>query len=453
MKYQKIFYSVDNLKQMLMTGGCFMIFQEVSWIRSNYNKFCPSLRKQALEWYRPFKHVPCFLQKFFKSVRQRFKRLSVIVQLEDSSEFSICLKSVAASSGCSCKHELPLINAFSTKVTAKKLENLIKENKVKKVWYDDKVHAVLDIASKVVESPTLWKNNITGKGITVAVLDTGIYNHPDLSGRIVGFKDFIKNNTKAYDDNGHGTHVAGDIASNGISSNSKYTGPAPEANLVGVKVLAKNGSGSLSTVIQGIQWCIDNKSVFGIRVINMSLGSTANQSYKDDPVCMAVEKAWKNGIVVCVAAGNEGPEEYTIGSPGIDPMIITVGAINDVNTEPTIDDFVASYSSRGPTLDKIEKPDIVAPGTNIISLRSPNSTLDKQNKSSRIGNQYFSLSGTSMATPICSGVVALMLQANSNLTPDEVKYKLKNTAIPLPNISGNVQGSGLIDAENATKNI
>ena len=423
-----------------------MIFDEVKWIRSKSNKLCPSLKKQALEWYRPFRFTPCFLQKIFKSIRQHFRKLPIIVQLEDSEEFATCIHSITSSSGCTCKHELPLLNCFCTKVNAKTLEKLISENGVKKVWHDKKVHTVLDMASKVVESPPLWKSNITGEGVTVAVLDTGIYNHPDLSGRIVGFKDFIKNKTSAYDDNGHGTHVAGDIASDGISSNEKYVGIAPKANLVGVKVLDKNGSGSLSTVIKGIQWCINNKNSYGIRVINISLGSTADQSYEDDPVCIAVEKAWQKGIVVCAAAGNEGPNDYTISSPGIDPMIITVGALDDVNTKSINDDIVANFSSRGPTIDDIDKPDVLAPGTNIISLRSPNSTLDKQNRNLRVGTQYFSLSGTSMATPICCGVVALILQANSNLTPDEVKARLKDTAMPLPNVPENVQGSGLINA-------
>lgn len=426
-----------------------MILQEVSWIRSNSNKFCPTLRKQALEWYRPFRFVPCFLQKYFKRVRQYFSKISIIVQMEPSEELSSCMSTVSQASGCKINRDLNLINAFSTKVNAKTLEKLIKDNTVKKIWHDSTVKAVLDVASPAIKAPSAWNTGVTGTGIGVAVIDTGIYAHPDLSGRISFFKDFVNNKTAAYDDNGHGTHVAGDIASNGPS----YKGAAPGADVIGVKVLNKYGSGSLSTVIQGIQWCIDNKDLYNIKVINMSLGSTATQKAAEDAVCIAVEKAWNAGIVVCVAAGNEGPEPGTISSPGIDPKVITVGAIDDKNSL-TFDNYViASFSSCGPTpKDGYIKPDVVCPGTNIISLRSPNSTIDKQNKSARVGSGYITLSGTSMATPICAGVVALMLKANPSLSPDQIKTKLKNTSISLKNVTDpNIQGSGLVDVQEAIK--
>lgn len=426
-----------------------MIFQEVNWIRTNRNKFCPSLRKEALEWYRPYQFVPCFLQKYFKGVRQHFRKIPVIVQLEPSMEVNSCISSLTKTSGCKVNLELHSINAFSTKINASTLEKLVTDNMVKKVWYDGTIKAVLDKAAPVVNAPNAWKNNkTTGKGIGVAVIDTGVYLHPDLSGRITGFKDFVGNKTVPYDDNGHGTHVAGDIGSNGPI----YKGTAPEADIIGVKVLNKLGSGSLSTVIAGIQWCVDNKESLNIKVINMSLGSTPVQTHKDDPVCLAVKAAWDSGIVVCVAAGNEGPEPGTVASPGIELSIITVGAIDDKNSLNFSDYGIANFSSRGPTIDGLIKPDVVCPGTNIISLRSPNSTIDKQNKNARVGTDYFSLSGTSMATPICAGIVALILEADNTLKPNEVKEKLKNTARPLININDeNIEGKGLADAEEASK--
>lgn len=183
----------------------------------------------------------------------------------------------------------------------------------------------------------------------------------------------------------------------------------------------------------------------------MSLGSTATQSYKDDPVCMAVEKAWNSGIVVCIAAGNEGPQNNTIASPGIDPYVITVGAIDDKNSTNFADFSIASFSSRGPTIDNIVKPDLLCPGTNIISLRSPNSTIDKQYKNARVGSHYISLSGTSMATPVCSGLVALMLEAKNTLVPDDVKKALMNKGRLLPGLTNNDQGSGLADIEESIK--
>jgi serine protease AprX len=340
-----------------------------------------------------------------------------------------------------------LINSFTAKVNAKTMEKLVSDRSVKKIWLDGTIKAVLDVASPIVGAPAVWERSVTGKEIGVAVLDTGIYPHPDLAGRITAFKDLVGKKVSAYDDNGHGTHCAGDIASDGSKSDELYRGPAPECNLIGVKVLDRLGSGSLSTVIEGIQWCIDNKERYGIRVISMSLGSTASQTYKEDPVCQAVEKAWNSGIVVCVAAGNEGPESRTVSSPGIDPKVITVGAIDDKNSAKFNDYVVADYSSRGPTIDNLVKPDVLCPGTNIISLRSPNSTLDLSNKSARVGNDYVSLSGTSMATPVCAGIVALMLEANDKLKPDEVKEILKKNARPLPGLTDFDQGDGLADAK------
>lgn len=423
-----------------------MIFQEVNWIRSNINKLNPDLQSLALEWYRPFRFVPCFLQKTFKRTRQSVRKIPIIVQMHPSDDFGICAKNASKAAGCKKKRDLALIDSFSAKVSAKTLEKLVNDESVKKIWHDGPIKAVLDVAAPAVKAPAVWERSVTGKGVGVAVLDTGIYQHPDLTGRIVAFKDLVGKKTAAYDDNGHGTHCAGDIASDGSKSDGLYKGTAPGCNLIGVKVLNGLGSGSLSTVIQGIQWCIDNKDLYGIRIISMSLGTTASQPAADDPVCQAVELAWNHGIVVCVAAGNEGPKTKTISSPGIDPKAITVGAIDDKNSANFEDYEVADFSSRGPTIDNLTKPDVMTPGANIISLRSPNSTLDKQLRNARVGNDYMSLSGTSMATPVCAGIVALILEANGKLKPDEVKELLMKNARSLSGPSKNDQGSGLADA-------
>ncbi|MDD3653142.1 MAG: S8 family peptidase [Desulfotomaculaceae bacterium] len=427
-----------------------MIYHEVSWIRSNVGKFCPQVKMEALEWYRPLKYVPCFLQKPLKSLIRRWRKIPVIVQADKTRAGECPIKQLADFAKCPIQRELPLIDSFATMVSARQLELLSQHRMIKKIWYDREVKAVLDKAAPAVKSARLWDQNVTGKGIVVAVLDTGIYEHADLAGRIVAFKDLVKQKKVPYDDNGHGTHVAGDVGGNGSQSGSEYRGPAYEAGLVGVKVLDKMGSGRLSTVIEGIQWCINNKDTLNIRVLNLSLGSAATESYKSDPACQAVEKAWSSGIVVCVAAGNEGPHPKTISSPGIDPVVITVGALDDKNTAEPGDDQVADFSSRGPTIDGLVKPDVLAPGFNIISLRSPGSLLDKQNKKARVGSGYFSLSGTSMATPVCSGVVAQMLQVDKSLTPDMVKKRLMDTATALGNLTPDEQGAGLINAVRAT---
>lgn len=426
-----------------------MTIHEVDWIRAHSHKFCPSLRRSALEWYRPAKHLPCFFQGTYKGAKQRLKKFPIIVQLKDVRALECTPQSVAQNAGCRLKEELALINAFSTRVNAKNLENLVKNSNVKRVWYDREIRAILDTATKTTHATDLWDDEVTGKGVTVAVLDTGIYDHPDLAGRIIAFKDLTGQKADPYDDNGHGTHVAGDIASDGNKSQHRYKGPAPEAKLVGVKVLNKMGSGSLSTVIKGVEWCIQNKDAYSIRVMNLSLGSDAVQSYKDDPVCQAIEKAWKAGIVVCIAAGNSGPESGTINSPGIHPDVITVGALNDIDPDNPEGKIVADFSSRGPTKDGLTKPDVLSPGVGIVSLRSPKSNLDKQRKDTRTEEWYTTLSGTSMATPICAGIVAQMLQVDPSLTPDQVKERLMKTAKAYPDLDENSQGAGLINARAA----
>lgn len=427
------------------------MFNETSWIKSVRAKFSPLLRKKVIEKYRFKIWIPCFLQKPLRFLARHFRKVSVVVELDRQHYYSaLDSKSLSNALGISVKHTYKVINGFSSKVSIKNLEKLMTNGAVTKVWYDRPVETLLDVASPVVNAPQVWNQSDTvnsGEGVGIAILDTGIYPHPDLItpvNRIVAFKDFVKGRTNTYDDNGHGTHCAGDAASNGFKSGGLYSGPAPKANLIGVKVLNKLGSGLMSDIIAGIQWCIDNKDNYNIRVLSMSLGGKATSSYKDDPLCTAVEKAWDSGIAVCVAAGNEGPEEGTISSPGIDPQIITVGAMDDRNTVATPDDSIASFSSRGPTVDGLVKPDLVAPGVNVVSLRSPKSNLDKSNKKSRVGEWYTSLSGTSMATPVCAGVAALIIARYPDITPGELKERLVKTSRTL-NKSANDQGAGLID--------
>lgn len=425
------------------------MFTETSWIRAVRDKFSPLLRKKVLEKYRFKIWIPCFLQKPLRFLARRFRKVSVVVQLDSRHYYSaLDSRSLSNALGIPVRHTYKVINGFSAKVNIDTLEKLMANGAVTKVWYDRPVEALLDIASPAVNAPQVWSGSDSGKGIGIAILDTGIYPHPDLTtpvNRIVAFKDYVKGRTKPYDDNGHGTHCAGDAASSGFKSGGVYSGPAPKANLIGVKVLNKLGSGLMSDIIAGIQWCIDNKENYKIRVLSMSLGAKASSSYKDDPLCTAVEKAWDSGIAVCVAAGNEGPEEGTISSPGIDPKIITVGALDDRNTVETPDDKIASFSSCGPTIDGLVKPDLVAPGVNIVSLRSPKSYIDKSNKKARVSEWYTPLSGTSMATPVCAGVAALIIARYSGISPDELKELMVKTSRTL-NTNSNSQGSGLIDA-------
>ena len=294
---------------------------------------------------------------------------------------------------------------------------------------------------------------LDGTGVGIAVIDSGVFNHDDLQGasgsRIVYSENFVAGDVTANDLYGHGTHVAGIIGGNGKDSQSgyshEYRGVAPNANIINLRVLNAQGSGNDSQVIAAIQRAIQLKPTYNIRVINLSLGRPVFESYTLDPLCQAVEAAWKAGIVAVVAAGNNGrdnshsTEGYgTIQAPGNDPNVITVGATKDQDTATRLDDTVASYSSKGPTLiDHIVKPDIVAPGNRIVSLLAPGSTLAASYPTFDVGPvlctlncnpAYFRLSGTSMATPYVAGAAALMIQKDPTLTPDTVKARMLKTA-------------------------
>lgn len=220
-----------------------------------------------------------------------------------------------------------------------------------------------------------------GEGVGIAILDTGIYPHPDFNtpfNRLVAFADMVNGRSTPYDDHGHGTHVAGDAAGSGLLSGGIYRGPAPKAHLVGVKVLGEDGSGRTSDIIKGIQFCIENKDKLGIRVINMSLGHTARKKYQDDPVDQAVQKAYEAGLVVVAAAGNDGPDRKTVKAPGDSPYAITVGAVDDKNTPDPADDSITDFSSRGPTKYGASKPDLCAPGEAIMAPLAPGTGSEAQ---------------------------------------------------------------------------
>jgi serine protease AprX len=273
--------------------------------------------------------------------------------------------------------------------------------------------------------------------VVIAVIDTGIdAAHKDLDGgKVIGWKDFINGRTSAYDDNGHGTHVAGITAGSG-DANSNFRGVAYGAALVGIKVLDGNGSGSMSTVTAGVDWAIQNKSTYNIKVINLSLG-TSGSSDGTDSTSTAVNNAAANGIVPLVAAGNAGPARFTIGSPGAADKAITVGAMADVGE---LGFNITGFSSRGPTKDGRIKPDVAAPGFKIMAADANTST------------GYVALNGTSMATPFAAGVAALMLQANGSLSPANIKSKMMSTAQDWGPTGKDIDyGSGRLQAYEAIK--
>ena len=313
------------------------------------------------------------------------------------------------------------------------------------------------VYSHVVNADQLWSQGTTGRGVTVAVLDSGVAADPDLvqpANRILASVNFADQRLVS-DPGGHGTHLVGIVAGNGGRSDGQFVGVAPEANIVDVRVLSSTGSGRISSVVRGIEWVLAHQATYNIRVLNLSFGAPASTSYRTDPMSAAVEIAWRRGLVVVVAAGNGGPARGTVASPGIDPYAITVGATDDQGTISPRDDTLAPFSSWG-SADSNAKPDLVAPGRRIVSLRVPGSALDRlfadRVVTASTGATYIRMSGTSMATPVVSGAVALLLQRRPSLTPDQVKAILvastqpygQDTGVALPDPSAD--GSGLLDA-------
>lgn len=343
---------------------------------------------------------------------------------------------------------LPLIGAVSSKVSPLGLKRLCARPDVRKVYLDGRKSVSLNIATPAIGSTAVKRRRgLTGRGVHIAILDTGLYPHPDLTrpvNRIVAFKDFVNGRKRPYDDNGHGTHIAGDAAGNGFSSCGKYAGPAPAAGIVAVKVLDEEGFGYDSDIIKGIEWCVANRKRLKLRILSLSLGGPALAPCADDPLCQAVEKAVKAGLLVTVAAGNAGPGRDTLESPGTSPAALTVGAADDRRTVTQRDDIITRFSGRGPVRRGRRGPDLVAPGESVVSLRAPGSLLDMEMPYARVGRRYFTLSGTSISTPMVAGAAAQLLQRYPGLCPKRIKHVLKRTAFSL-GWSPAAQGRGEIN--------
>lgn len=291
----------------------------------------------------------------------------------------------------------------------------------------------------LVKAEYAWQRQIFGEGIGIAILDTGIYPHPDFRNRIIAFEDFISRKQKVYDDCGHGTHIAGIAAGDGSMSRGYYRGIAPKASVIACKVLDYSGNGSVDTVMKGLDWIIRNKEKYNIRVVNISVGTiTKKESDEESELVKAVNAAWDAGLVVCVAAGNNGPEPYSITTPGISRKVITVGSSDDDEAVEVSGKVISDYSGRGPSYSCIIKPDLVAPGSNIYSCQAK--------RQGRWKNSYIRKSGTSMSTPIVSGAVALLLSRYPYLTNGEVKKRLCESATEL-GLASNRQGFGMLNIE------
>src|SRR5271157_701413 len=336
-------------------------------------------------------------------------------------------------SGGALGRDLALVNGVTAQVPASALATLSEDDAVAYISPDRPVRSHMTNAAPAVLANYAWGLGFDGSGVGVAVIDSGIHAVDDLTdssgqSRIKYSLDLVGGG--ADDGYGHGTHVAGIIGGNGQDSscptcNVVIRGIAPKVSLINLRALDNNGAGTDSTVIAAIQAAIQLKDTYNIRVINLSVGRPVYESYTQDPLCQAVEQAWKAGIVVVVSSGNDGRDNsagtdgyWTIESPGNDPYVITVGAVNTKGTPDRSDDTMTTYSAKGPTaFDYIVKPDLVAPGNRIVSLYAPGQ-LDVQNPQNRVplsyyentgssdsSSNYFELSGTSMAAGMVSGAV------------------------------------------------
>ncbi|HEX9989774.1 MAG TPA: S8 family serine peptidase [Chloroflexia bacterium] len=403
------------------------------------------------------------------AARQPNATVSVIVQEMASSN----AESVVARLGGTVTKDLHIINAFAAQMTAKTALELSKSDSVRWVSMDAAMVSTLCTVGctgvdtsklrspyvQAVQAPSVWNSPdyLQGQGIGVAVVDSGITaTHADLQNaagtgsRVVASVSINSTSVTTSDEYGHGTHVAGIIGGNGSASNGNYIGVAPKVNLINVKVSDDTGAVSASDVVSGLQWILNNKDAYNIKVVNLSLNSSIMQDYNVDPLDAAVEILWFNKIVVVVASGNEG--RNALYPPANDPFVITVGAVDDMGTADTRDDVVASYSAYGRTIDRVSKPDLVAPGTNMIStLPSDVAVTSREHSDHRVtgfpgARYYFRMSGTSMAAPVVAGAAALLIQDEPYLTPDQVKYRLMATT---RRMNGPRAGAGELDVSAA----
>ncbi|HEX8709732.1 MAG TPA: S8 family peptidase, partial [Pyrinomonadaceae bacterium] len=432
--------------------------------------------------------------KVSADVRQKAKtakgtdKINLIVQ--SNSKWSSTLTSNVNGNGGSISRSFTNFNARLVSLPVTAIDALANNSEVRFISLDRELkqlgHVTLTTGADAARTMSTPGITLDGSGIGIAILDSGIdpnhvaFNDSNNLQRIIVNKDFTGELNASgvaitSDPYGHGTHVASIAAGNGAVAQGAYTGIAPAAKIINLRVLDSQGRGTASGLMAALDWLLSNRALYNIRVVNMSLGTAAIDSYKIDPLCVAVRRLVDAGIVVVAAAGNQGKNSSgqkvygLIHSPGNEPSVITVGAANTYGTSSRGDDTIATYSSRGPTrsfwtdlsglkhYDNLLKPDMVAPGNKIIDaeaegnyLVTNNPSLDAGVSSSSIRAQMY-MSGTSMATPAVAGAAALLLQANPQLTPNVVKAILMYTAQPLAGFNHYEQGAGELNLEGAVR--
>ena len=395
------------------------------------------------------------------AAQQPARTVSVIVRLAEQASG---IEQLIRASGGRVTSDLAIIRAVAAELPAGAVARLAHDRAVRWISPDSGAtsSACLECISdanltntyiRAIQADKVWAQGYQGQGIGVAVVDSGVNFQTDLytvmgRNRVAGNAGFNNGyNITTFDAYSHGSHVAGIIGGNGRSSNGKYIGVAPQVNIINVKVSddLNNGTGTASSVVKGLQWILYHKSLYNIRVVNISINSSTNESYHVNPIDAAAEILWNNGIVVVASSGNRG--QGAVYPPANDPFVISVGASDGKGTAAIGDDSVASFSAYGKTIDGFAKPDLVAPGKNIISLLGNQGMgLPAQHPQNIVDLTYFRMSGTSVSAPMVAAAAALLLQREPGLTPNQVKYRLMATANKgWPAYSASTAGAGILD--------
>lgn len=370
------------------------------------------------------------------------RSVSVIVQTRGAGKD---LETASRRLGARVTHRWPFIEAMGMNVPAGRLVELAALPGVHWVSLNGRLQAAAKAGGAstgpataypyAVRATDAWSLGLSGKGVTIALVDSGVEANQgagatDLGARVVGNISFNSQARAQADRYGHGTHVAGIAAGSGQYSQGKYVGIAPGASLYNVKFSADDGSGTESDLLTALGWIWENHAAQGLKVVNLSVTAATAQSYLTSPLSVAVERLWQSGLVVVVAAGNRGSAADAVHyPPANNPFVITVGAMDDKGTPDPADDAQASWSSRGTTQDGVRKPDVLAPGAHMVSLKACDScTLMAANPGNAVDGGYFRMGGTSMATPVVSGAAALLLEQNPSLTPGQVKWLFMQTS-------------------------
>jgi serine protease AprX len=403
--------------------------------------------------YGPVKVHPLLVEIAAQSPE---RKVSVIVQvLGDEDHVTGAIENL----GGEVTKDLHIINAFAADLSAGAALELARHQGVRWVSLDGALEGAgkpppknppselpENVYLDTMNVRSVWEMGYLGEGVGVAVIDSGISTDRDFSteigtpfSRIVKQVSFNSESFQTADATGHGTHVAGIIGGNGTAADGFYSGVAPKVDLINLKISDENGMAYESDAVAAMQWVYDNKEQYNIRVVNLSIQSASEMSYHQSPMDAAAEILWFNGVVVVAASGNWDPQGVynpILAAPANDPFIITVGASNEKGSARIQDDAWANFSAWGMTQDGFYKPDIMAPGKDIISVLSMSSDWDEVYPEKVVlTNEYIRLSGSSMSAPMVSGAVALLLQAEPDLTPDQVKYRLTHASASLQGIS------------------